>query len=53
MIPQMAPMSWLTLYILFLLLFFLFNFMNYYLFLVKNKNNEMKNINKHQFNWKW
>nr|AXS66415.1 ATP synthase F0 subunit 8 [Caraboidea sp. KM-2017] len=52
--PQMAPMNWLFLYIMFTMIFLLFNFLNYYMFLIKNtkisiKNNYLSKI----LNWKW
>nr|QXG82649.1 ATP synthase F0 subunit 8 [Orthomus sp. BMNH 1042407] len=52
--PQMAPMNWLSLYIFFTMIFLMFNFLNYYLFLIKNNliiktNNYMNKI----LNWKW
>nr|ALO76912.1 ATP synthase F0 subunit 8 [Pterostichinae sp. CYR01] len=52
--PQMAPMSWLMLYLMFTLIFFTFNFLNYYMFLIKNNKNMIKNhyLNK-MMNWKW
>nr|QRW36348.1 ATP synthase F0 subunit 8 [Hydroporus sp. IBE<ESP> AN585] len=51
--PQMAPMNWLILYIFFSLVFILFNFMNYYLFLINKKNNNINKLLKKSFNWKW
>nr|ARH53821.1 ATP synthase F0 subunit 8 [Elaphrus cupreus] len=51
--PQMAPMNWLLLYFMFTIIFLMFNFLNYYLYLIKNtSNNIKKNINK-TLNWKW
>nr|YP_010472513.1 ATP synthase F0 subunit 8 [Harpalus anxius]UVG42137.1 ATP synthase F0 subunit 8 [Harpalus anxius] len=52
--PQMAPMNWLFLYLMFTIIFLLFNFLNYYMFLIKNKKNMIKNnyINK-ILEWKW
>nr|ARH54889.1 ATP synthase F0 subunit 8 [Bradycellus ruficollis] len=52
--PQMAPMNWLFLYLMFTIIFMLFNFLNYYMFLIKNKNNLTKNnyMNK-ILEWKW
>nr|ANJ70545.1 ATP synthase F0 subunit 8 [Liopterus haemorrhoidalis] len=51
--PQMAPMNWLFLYFLFSLIFMLFNFMNYYMFMIKNKTNNLQNFIKKTLNWKW
>nr|ALO77636.1 ATP synthase F0 subunit 8 [Calleida angusticollis] len=52
--PQMAPMSWLSLYLMFTLIFLLFNFLNYYMFFIKNTKKMIKNkyLNKN-LNWKW
>nr|SPP23436.1 ATP synthase F0 subunit 8 [Graphium sarpedon] len=53
--PQMMPINWIMLFIYFILIFILFNIMNYYIFIPKNKNNYlplMKNLKKN-FNWKW
>nr|AND96181.1 ATP synthase F0 subunit 8 [Eurysternus foedus] len=49
--PQMSPINWLELYILFCLIFMLFNIMNYFVFNYKIK----KPITKKPFklNWKW
>nr|YP_010710213.1 ATP synthase F0 subunit 8 [Dyscolus oreas]WCS91654.1 ATP synthase F0 subunit 8 [Dyscolus oreas]WCS91667.1 ATP synthase F0 subunit 8 [Dyscolus oreas] len=52
--PQMAPMNWLFLYLMFTFIFFLFNFLNYYMFLIKNiKGNLNNNFTKKFLNWKW
>nr|ALO77459.1 ATP synthase F0 subunit 8 [Gyrinidae sp. GENSP01] len=52
--PQMAPMNWLFLYMLFTAIFFMFNFMNYYIFIINNKTNNSTNKNITKFmNWKW
>nr|YP_010166598.1 ATP synthase F0 subunit 8 [Hydroporus analis]QRV62689.1 ATP synthase F0 subunit 8 [Hydroporus analis] len=51
--PQMAPMNWLILYIFFSLIFIMFNFLNYYLFLINKKNNNINKLLKKSFNWKW
>nr|YP_010999484.1 ATP synthase F0 subunit 8 [Synuchus nitidus]WPM98396.1 ATP synthase F0 subunit 8 [Synuchus nitidus] len=52
--PQMAPMNWLFLYFIFTLIFLMFNFLNYYMYLIKNSNNSIKNnyLSK-MLNWKW
>nr|YP_009995509.1 ATP synthase F0 subunit 8 [Ochthebius viridis]QNP09964.1 ATP synthase F0 subunit 8 [Ochthebius viridis] len=51
--PQMAPMNWLFLFIMFSMIFMLFNSMNYFSFKYDNimKKNNIKNIKK--LNWKW
>nr|UJM44108.1 ATP synthase F0 subunit 8 [Pseudolycoriella hygida] len=52
--PQMSPINWLCLFFMFMILFFLFNILNYFSFNIINfykKNNIIKN--KILFNWKW
>nr|YP_010471480.1 ATP synthase F0 subunit 8 [Thienemanniella nipponica]UVG40819.1 ATP synthase F0 subunit 8 [Thienemanniella nipponica] len=59
--PQMAPISWLILFFLFTLSFFLFNIMNYFNKLFLNINNNKENLNfknntknfYKKINWKW
>nr|YP_010192697.1 ATP synthase F0 subunit 8 [Caerulea coeligena]QZP40851.1 ATP synthase F0 subunit 8 [Caerulea coeligena] len=53
--PQMMPINWMLSFFFFIMIFILFNIMNYYIFHNKknfnyhyNKNNKNKN-----FNWKW
>nr|QVM79299.1 ATP synthase F0 subunit 8 [Teledapalpus zolotichini] len=50
--PQMAPMNWLILFLFFIIMFFIINSLNYYIFLydIKKNNNIMK---KMKMNWKW
>nr|AOY39217.1 ATP synthase F0 subunit 8 [Helophorus sp. BMNH 724835] len=50
--PQMAPMNWLILFILFTMIFLLFNSMNYFSFSYPIKSYKLvkKTIN---INWKW
>nr|YP_009567874.1 ATP synthase F0 subunit 8 [Sitona obsoletus]QBF03823.1 ATP synthase F0 subunit 8 [Sitona obsoletus] len=50
--PQMAPLNWLTLYFIFILLFIMFMILNYFSFTYSPKNfkkDKMKII----LNWKW
>nr|ALO70256.1 ATP synthase F0 subunit 8 [Aleochara sp. 1 EF-2015] len=50
--PQMAPMNWLMLFLVFTLTFLLFNSMNFYsFFYTPKKLNKIKNIKL--MNWKW
>nr|ALO70853.1 ATP synthase F0 subunit 8 [Phloeopora testacea] len=54
--PQMAPMNWLMLFIYTIIIFLMFNILNYYSFFYMFKN--MKIYNKtykfnHKINWKW
>nr|UPX88450.1 ATP synthase F0 subunit 8 [Oreodytes sanmarkii] len=51
--PQMAPMNWLMLYMFFSLIFILFNFMNYYMFLIFKKSTLSEKFNKKFYSWKW
>nr|YP_009351199.1 ATP synthase F0 subunit 8 [Sphaerotermes sphaerothorax]AIY61870.1 ATP synthase F0 subunit 8 [Sphaerotermes sphaerothorax]AQP28829.1 ATP synthase F0 subunit 8 [Sphaerotermes sphaerothorax]URH16557.1 ATP synthase F0 subunit 8 [Sphaerotermes sphaerothorax] len=51
--PQMMPMEWTMLYILFLATFLMFNIMNYF---TQSPNKQMKakyTINIKKMNWKW
>nr|YP_010730234.1 ATP synthase F0 subunit 8 [Biomeigenia flava]WEG23049.1 ATP synthase F0 subunit 8 [Biomeigenia flava] len=54
--PQMAPMNWLFLFIIFSISFMIFNMMNYYSFIpmmpklnIYNNNSQLMN----SMNWKW
>nr|AYQ19005.1 ATP synthase F0 subunit 8 [Ptilodactylidae sp. 2 ACP-2013] len=51
--PQMAPMSWTILFILFSLVFIMFNLINFFLFNYKIKSTEKKQFSKIYSNWKW
>nr|UJG45387.1 ATP synthase F0 subunit 8 [Nemoura flexuosa] len=51
--PQMAPISWLTLFIAFSLILLIFNFVNYYSFLPKTPEVSQKAISSNSMNWKW
>nr|WKU83729.1 ATP synthase F0 subunit 8 [Alipumilio avispas] len=52
--PQMAPISWLSLFIIFSLTFLFFNMVNYYNYTpMMNKKSKMNKILSHSFNWKW
>nr|YP_009694039.1 ATP synthase F0 subunit 8 [Amphinemura yao]QEI04318.1 ATP synthase F0 subunit 8 [Amphinemura yao]WNS59296.1 ATP synthase F0 subunit 8 [Amphinemura chui] len=51
--PQMAPISWLTLFIAFSLILLIFNFVNYYSFLPKSPEITQKTISSNPMNWKW
>nr|YP_010385090.1 ATP synthase F0 subunit 8 [Lydina aenea]UPL65100.1 ATP synthase F0 subunit 8 [Lydina aenea] len=53
--PQMAPIAWLSLFIIFSISFMIFNMMNYFSFIPKMPKSKL--INKIQLmkslNWKW
>nr|AII02424.1 ATP synthase F0 subunit 8 [Eudonia angustea] len=52
--PQMMPINWLISFMFFIIIFIMFNIMNYYIF--PNKNNKIynsMNLKKNNFIWKW
>nr|YP_010132045.1 ATP synthase F0 subunit 8 [Hamaxiella brunnescens]QQD89779.1 ATP synthase F0 subunit 8 [Hamaxiella brunnescens] len=52
--PQMAPINWLSLFIMFSIIFMIFNMMNFYMFnLTMPKSNLIKKIKMNSLNWKW
>nr|WKU84044.1 ATP synthase F0 subunit 8 [Ocyptamus priscilla] len=52
--PQMAPISWLFLFMFFTMIFILFNIMNYYIYSpMTSKSKNFTKINSHSMNWKW
>nr|YP_009627347.1 ATP synthase F0 subunit 8 [Aristobia reticulator]QCC70797.1 ATP synthase subunit 8 [Aristobia reticulator] len=50
--PQMAPISWLILYLFFFMIFIIFNIINYYSlnYNIKSSKNTKSSLN---YNWKW
>nr|UXP34513.1 ATP synthase F0 subunit 8 [Monolepta hieroglyphica] len=50
--PQMMPLNWLNLMIFFIMIFFMFNNLNYFNFLNKSKSFHSKKIST-KYNWKW
>nr|YP_009757476.1 ATP synthase F0 subunit 8 [Bruchidius uberatus]QIM59423.1 ATP synthase F0 subunit 8 [Bruchidius uberatus] len=50
--PQMAPLNWLTLMFLFIVIFMIFNIINFYSFNYPVKKNLILK-KKIKFNWKW
>nr|QWB85925.1 ATP synthase F0 subunit 8 [Glenea licenti] len=50
--PQMAPLNWLTLFWFFIIIFFIFNIINYYSFLYipQSKKSTKTPLT---FYWKW
>nr|APX40957.1 ATP synthase F0 subunit 8 [Cryptocephalus ramburii] len=50
--PQMAPLNWLTLFMMFFLYLLVFSSMNYYFFLKTPIKNNIKNKLINQ-NWSW
>nr|WBK02865.1 ATP synthase F0 subunit 8 [Inocellia (Epinocellia) sp.] len=51
--PQMAPMNWLILYIIFIMLYLLFMTKNYYLLKINFKSMNMKSLSLNKNFWKW
>nr|YP_010166663.1 ATP synthase F0 subunit 8 [Lioporeus pilatei]QRV62754.1 ATP synthase F0 subunit 8 [Lioporeus pilatei] len=51
--PQMAPMNWFILYIIFSMTFISFNFMNYYIFILNKQTMKSNKFMKKILNWKW
>nr|WGO57928.1 ATP synthase F0 subunit 8 [Episymploce sundaica] len=51
--PQMMPLSWLSLYVFFSLMLLMFTFMNYYSHIPQPSSSTKKNINIKSMNWKW
>nr|WIL10227.1 ATP synthase F0 subunit 8 [Stenocladius sp. 2 XYG-2023a] len=49
--PQISPLMWLNLMIMFVITFMLMNSMNYFTKLYKYKNK--KKYNKNSLKWKW
>nr|YP_009727423.1 ATP synthase F0 subunit 8 [Diamesus osculans]QIA46737.1 ATP synthase F0 subunit 8 [Diamesus osculans] len=50
--PQMAPMNWLILLIIFMIIFMMFNVLNYFSFKYPVKKNFNKKLSS-KLNWKW
>nr|YP_010586046.1 ATP synthase F0 subunit 8 [Apsilochorema hwangi]UZZ43782.1 ATP synthase F0 subunit 8 [Apsilochorema hwangi] len=52
--PQMMPINWIMLFIYFIILYIIFNSMNYYNFFYKiNKSLNIHHKKISMFNWKW
>nr|ALO77277.1 ATP synthase F0 subunit 8 [Scraptia sp. SCR02] len=51
--PQMAPLNWLTLMFYFIIIFMIFNVMNYYSYSYQNLSSSLKTKKNISLNWKW
>nr|AVN67908.1 ATP synthase F0 subunit 8 [Lobopterella dimidiatipes] len=51
--PQMMPLSWLSLYMFFSITFMLFTFMNYYTYIPNSSSSEVIAKKIKSMNWKW
>nr|AXS65983.1 ATP synthase F0 subunit 8 [Curculionoidea sp. 6 KM-2017]AXS65993.1 ATP synthase F0 subunit 8 [Curculionoidea sp. 5 KM-2017] len=50
--PQMSPLNWISLFLMFSSLFIILMMMNYYIFMYNPHSPQMKK-NKIKLNWKW
>nr|YP_009663919.1 ATP synthase F0 subunit 8 [Synthesiomyia nudiseta]QCW07952.1 ATP synthase F0 subunit 8 [Synthesiomyia nudiseta] len=53
--PQMAPIGWLSLFIIFSMAFIMFNIMNYYSYMPSMPKSNLIDKKKsfNSYNWKW
>nr|YP_010116690.1 ATP synthase F0 subunit 8 [Iotaphora admirabilis]QPL16798.1 ATP synthase F0 subunit 8 [Iotaphora admirabilis] len=52
--PQMMPINWMMSFTMFIIIFILFNVMNYYIMLnFNNKNKNKNNFYMKNLIWKW
>nr|WRO44874.1 ATP synthase F0 subunit 8 [Taiwanocantharis parasatoi] len=51
--PQMAPLSWLNLFIYFIIMFMIYNSLNYFFFNKPISQDLKKKILKNKMIWKW
>nr|YP_010890188.1 ATP synthase F0 subunit 8 [Sovia lucasii]WJJ70294.1 ATP synthase F0 subunit 8 [Sovia lucasii] len=53
--PQMMPINWIISFFLFILIFIMFNILNYYIFHMKmnNFNKNYNNLANKNLFWKW
>nr|UHA56232.1 ATP synthase F0 subunit 8 [Sphingomorpha chlorea] len=53
--PQMMPINWLMSFFFFIMIFIIFNIMNYYIYNYNFKNNKISSsfTNKKNLTWKW
>nr|WRO44926.1 ATP synthase F0 subunit 8 [Themus luteipes] len=51
--PQMAPLSWLNLFIFFIAVFLIFNSLNYFFFNKPCISHNKTIMKKNNYNWKW
>nr|YP_010946729.1 ATP synthase F0 subunit 8 [Panesthia strelkovi]WGO57460.1 ATP synthase F0 subunit 8 [Panesthia strelkovi] len=50
--PQMMPLSWVVLYLFFIMILFIFSFINYYSF-IHYPSLDKKKLSAKSVNWKW
>nr|YP_010946430.1 ATP synthase F0 subunit 8 [Balta dissecta]WGO57148.1 ATP synthase F0 subunit 8 [Balta dissecta] len=51
--PQMMPMSWMALYIMFSVIFIMFNMSNYFTYIPINHYKSKMSTKSIKKNWKW
>nr|WAX39145.1 ATP synthase F0 subunit 8 [Anaplecta sp. 3 ZQW-2020] len=51
--PQMMPLNWLTLFIMFSLTFTMYNIISYYNFNYSTFNTNFTHVTPNPMNWKW
>nr|QNE85443.1 ATP synthase F0 subunit 8 [Helina latitarsis] len=51
--PQMGPINWLSLFIIFSISFMIFNVMNYYMYMCIMPQSKIKKFDSMSLNWKW
>uniref|UniRef100_A0AAU7E565 ATP synthase complex subunit 8 n=1 Tax=Unilepidotricha sp. 1 SJR-2024a TaxID=3158271 RepID=A0AAU7E565_9NEOP len=51
--PQMMPINWIFLFIIFILTYLIMNMLNYYTFNLSPKKSSLNNFKYPQMNWKW
>nr|QWQ55576.1 ATP synthase F0 subunit 8 [Conocephalus gladiatus] len=51
--PQMAPMSWLFLFLMFSSTLILFNMLKFPMISMKSESTSLKSKASHSLNWKW
>nr|WAX39171.1 ATP synthase F0 subunit 8 [Anaplecta sp. 5 ZQW-2020]WAX39184.1 ATP synthase F0 subunit 8 [Anaplecta sp. 5 ZQW-2020] len=51
--PQMMPMSWLMLFMMFTTTFITFNVLSYFNYKQQPHNKKMKNYKNNTMTWKW
>nr|AVE15675.1 ATP synthase F0 subunit 8 [Haania sp. JZ-2017] len=51
--PQMMPLNWMSMFILFTLLIMMFNMLNYFVLINKMKKKMLIKTNNNTMIWKW
>nr|UBU96193.1 ATP synthase F0 subunit 8 [Meloe poggii] len=51
--PQMAPLNWLSLFTIFMMIFMLTNSLNFYTFLYLSKTPALEGETEIKLTWKW